>query len=116
MMSELDTVVGGYSQYIPPELEQHVNERFRNRFRPPTLRKPPHEHVVRAPFSKCQYMSLLAFPHYQVHLPVPEPASICLRGTLMDTDPCLPGHLLVPPVFHPMPAVPLELPALFLTL
>lgn len=62
MMSELDTVVGGYSQYIPPELEQHVNERFRNRFRPPTLRKPPHEHVVRAPFSKCQYMSLLAFP------------------------------------------------------
>lgn len=48
-----------------------------------SLGQPLHQYHVGAPFGKCHYGALAVFPHYGIHLPVPETCSVSFGRPLV---------------------------------
>ena len=117
--AELDPVVRGYRQDILPVWPQQPDDSLRHFLRVLNIRQPFHYKVVPAPLAQGQNRALLAFPKYQVHLPVTEPLPVRFARTIVDANPVRdvgrfrrPIALLVTPVLHPVAAVLLQFPAL----
>ena len=122
MPAELNAVVRSYGEDIPPVRPQQSCDRLGHGIRILALRKPLHDKVVPAPLAQGQNRALLAFPKYQVHLPVSEPLPVRFSRPFVDAYPVrdVRGHcrtlpLLVPPVLHPVAAVATQLSAVVIT-
>lgn len=83
-----------------------------------SLGQPLHQYHVGAPFGKCHYGALAVFPHYGIHLPVPETCSVSFGRPLVYAYAV--GYVLysggtvepaVTVVFHLMPAMGCEFAA-----
>ena len=76
MPVELHAVVRSYREDILPVQPQQSCNSLGHCIWILALRKPLHDKVVPAPFAQGQNLALLAFPKYQVHLPVSKPLPV----------------------------------------